>query len=148
MIFLFTYIISDVIAGCIFLSWYIFKTKNDKENKKLRQDNKKLKELLQDAVDKNNRFNCEKTELLKLISKLKDSNREDASSVPPSYESIKADLIKANLQVQNDNILMNFTSQLHLLAAATVMSNPYGCLNSFYSPYMPLSNSQYPYTWH
>ena len=103
---------------------------------------------MQDAVDKNNRLNCEKTELLKLISKLKDSNRENASSVSPTYESIKADLIKANLQAQNDNILMNFTSQLHLLAAATVMNTPYGGFNSLYSPYMPLSNSQYPYTWH
>lgn len=36
MIFLFTYISSNIIAGCLFLSWYIFKTKNDKENKKLR----------------------------------------------------------------------------------------------------------------
>ena len=164
MIFLFTYLISGIITGCIFLSWYIFTMKNSKENKQLRQDNKKLKTLLQEAIDKNNRLNCEKTELLKLINKLKDSNRENTSLVPPSYESIKAnlqaqnntlsyesiktDLIKANLQTQNDNILMNLTSQLHLLAATTVMSNPYGCLNSLYSPYMPLSNPQYPYTWH
>ena len=59
MIFLFTYLISGIIAGCIFLSWYIFTTKNSKENKQLRQDNKKLKTLLQEAIDKNNRLNCE-----------------------------------------------------------------------------------------
>lgn len=142
MIFLFTYLISGIIAGCVFLSWYIFTTKNSKENKQLRQDNKKLKKLLQDAVDKNNRLNCEKTELLKLINKLQESNK-NISSTSSTYESIRD-----SLQAQNNGVLMNFTSQLHLLAAASMMSNPYGCLNSLYSPYMPLSNPQYPYTWH
>lgn len=142
MIFLFTYLISGIISGCLFLSWYIFQIKNSKENKQLRQDNKKLKTLLQEAVDKNNRLNCEKTELLKLINKLQESNKKNISSDSSTYESIRD-----NLQAQNTSILMNFTSQLHLIAAANMMSTPYGCLDN---PYMPAANPQfpYPYTWH
>ena len=130
--------------------------KNDKENKKLRQDNKKLKTLLLEAVDKNNRFNCEKIELLKLINKLQESNKKNISPDSSTYESIRDNLqaqnaniqsIRDNLQAQNANISMNFASQLYLIAASHMMSTPYGCLNN---PYMPAANPQfpYPYTWH
>lgn len=139
MILLFAYVISDIIAGCLFLGWYIFKTKNDKENKQLRQDNKKLKTLLQEAVDKNNRLNCEKTELLKLINKLQESNKKNISPDSSTYESIRD-----SLQAQNASILMNLTSQNQVISAGMFMAMTPWYLRS---PYQSLSSPQYPYTW-
>ena len=139
MVLLLIYIISDIIAGCIFLSWYIFKTKNSKENKQLRQDNKKLKTLLQEAVDKNNRLNCEKTELLKLINKLQESNKKNISSDLSTYESIRD-----SLQTQNTSILMNLISQNQVISAGMFMAMTPWYLRS---PYQSLSSPQYPYTW-
>lgn len=139
MIFLFAYIGSNILAGCLFLSWYIFQTKNSKENKQLRQDNKKLKTLLQEAVDKNNRLNCEKTELLKLINELQKSNKKNISSDSSTYESIRD-----SLQAQNANILMNFMSQSQAISAGILMAMTPWYLRS---PYQSLSSPQYPYTW-
>lgn len=139
MIFLFAYIGSNIIVGCLFLSWYIFKTKNDKENVKLKQDNKKLKTLLQEAVDKNNRLNCEKTELLKLINKLQKSNKKNISSDSSTYESIRD-----SLQTQYASISMNFISQSQAISAGMLMAMTPWYLRS---PYQSLSSPQYPYTW-
>lgn len=139
MIFLFTYLISGIIAGCLFLSWYIFQIKNDKKNKQLRQDNKKLKTLLQEAVDKNNRLNCEKTELLKLINKLQESNKKNIPSDSSTYESIRD-----NLQAQYTSISMNLMSQSQAISAGMLMAMTPWYLRS---PYQPLSSPQYPYTW-
>lgn len=139
MIFLFTYLISGIIAGCLFLSWYIFKTKNDKENKQLKQDNKKLKTLLQEAVDKNNRLNCEKTELLKLINKLQESNKKNILSDSSTYESIRD-----SLQAQYASISMNLISQSQAVSAGMLMAMTPWYLRS---PYQSLSSPQYPYTW-
>lgn len=139
MIFLFTYLISGIIAGCLFLNWYIFKTKNDKENKQLKQDNKKLKTLLQEAVDKNNRLNCEKTELLKLINKLQESNKKNILSDSSTYESIRD-----SLQAQYASISMNLISQSQAVSAGMLMAMTPWYLRS---PYQSLSSPQYPYTW-
>lgn len=139
MILLFAYVISDIIAGCLFLSWYIFKTKNDKENKQLRQDNKKLKTLLQEAVDKNNRLNCEKAELLKIINKLQESNKKNISSDSSTYESIRD-----SLQTQYASISMNLISQSQAISAGMLMAMTPWYLRS---PYQSLSSPQYPYTW-
>lgn len=139
MILLFAYVISDIIAGCLFLGWYIFKTKNSKENKQLRQDNKKLKTLLQEAVDKNNRLNCEKTELLKLINKLQESNKKNISPDSSTYESIRD-----SLQTQYASISMNLISQSQAISAGMLMAmTPWYLRN----PYQSLSSPQYPYTW-
>ena len=95
---------------------------------------------MQEAVDKNNRLNCEKTELLKLINKLQESNKKNISPDSSTYESIRD-----SLQTQYASISMNFISQSQAISAGMLMAMTPWYLRS---PYQSLSSPQYPYTWH